>query len=49
MKQRTIVLEQHLSGTYHKLEFESYADEWELDLQGFALFGVVEGQKRATN
>jgi hypothetical protein len=49
MKQRTIVIEQHLSGTYHKIEFESYADEWELDLQGFALFGVVEGQKRAGN
>lgn len=48
-KQLTIVIEQHLSGVYHKLEFESYSDEWELDLQGFALFGVVEGQKRANN
>jgi len=49
MKQRTIVIEQHLSGVYHKIEFESYADEWEFDLQGFALFGIMEGQKRATN
>jgi hypothetical protein len=49
MEQRTIVIEQHLSGVYHKIEFESYADEWELDLQGFALFGVAEGQKRASN
>ena len=49
MKQRTIVIEQHLSGVYHRIEFESYADEWELDLQGFALFGIVEGQKRAGN
>jgi len=49
MKQRTIVVEQHVSGVYHKIEFESYADEWKLDLQGFALFGIVEGQKRAGN
>jgi hypothetical protein len=49
VKQRLITIEQHISGVYHKIEFESYADEWELDLQGFALFGVVEGQKRATN
>jgi hypothetical protein len=35
-----------ISGTYHKLRLSSYEDNWSLDLQGFALFGEAEGQKR---
>lgn len=32
-----------VSGVFHKLEFRSIEDEWELDLQGFALYGQAEG------
>jgi hypothetical protein len=35
-----------ISGVFHKLEFKSYSNEWEFDLQGFALFGITDGQKR---
>lgn len=35
-----------ISGTYHKLRFTNYNVNWSLDLQGFALFGAVDGQKR---
>lgn len=45
-KQITYKLETPYSGTYHKLCFTSYEDDWALDLQGFALFGIAEGQKR---
>lgn len=33
-------------GVYWKLDFRSTANVWELDLQGFLLFGQVEGTKR---
>jgi hypothetical protein len=34
------------TGTFHKLEFSNTATNWDLDLQGFAFFGFVEGTKR---
>jgi hypothetical protein len=34
------------SGVYWKLEFRSTADNWDLDLQGFMLFGKTEGTGR---
>lgn len=34
------------TGTYHKLEFRNTATNWSFDLQGFALFGSIEGTKR---
>ena len=34
------------SGVYHKLEFQSTSTTWDMDLQGFMLFGNVEGVKR---
>jgi hypothetical protein len=34
------------SGVYWKLEFRSTVDNWDLDLQGFMLYGVVEGTGR---
>lgn len=43
---RTYRLPHLPTGTYHKLEFRSTATEWDLDLQGFALWGFVEGIKR---
>lgn len=33
-------------GVFFKLEFRSIADSWALDLQGFLLFGQVDGSKR---
>jgi hypothetical protein len=45
-KQITYKMPLMISGTYHKLRFKSFADNWSFDLQGFALFGAVEGQKR---
>lgn len=33
-------------GVYHTLEFQSTANNWRFDLQGFLLFGNVEGSKR---
>ena len=36
------------SGTFHQLEFRSIGDTWDLDLQGIALFGEIEGVKRDT-
>jgi hypothetical protein len=44
--QVTYKIEQNLSGTYHKLRFKSYEVNWDIDLQGFALFGEPEGYKR---
>ena len=32
-------------GVFHKLEFRSTAQEWDLDLQGFMLYGVPVGSK----
>jgi hypothetical protein len=43
---RTYRLSSMPSGTYHKIVFESTANNWELDLQGFSFFGQVEGVKR---
>lgn len=43
---RTYRLEHLPTGTFHKLEFRSTATEWDLDLQGFAFWGFVEGIKR---
>jgi hypothetical protein len=34
------------SGTFHRLLFESTLANWDLDLQGFAFFGQIEGVKR---
>lgn len=34
------------SGTYWKLEFQSTAANWSLDLQGFLLYGAIEGTSR---
>lgn len=46
--QRTYKLNAVPSGVYHYLEFRSTATNWDLDLQGFLLFGQVEGSKRST-
>lgn len=46
VKQVTYRPYSRVTGTYHKLRFTSYEDNWDLDLQGFALFGIVDGQKR---
>lgn len=35
------------SGVYHTLEFRSTAANWAFNLQGFLLFGMLEGTKRA--
>jgi hypothetical protein len=43
---RTYQLEQLPSGTFHKLRFQSTSANWDLDLQGIALYGINEGQKR---
>lgn len=48
-EQITYQLNWHVSGVYHRIEFKSLEDMWELDLQGFALFGTVDGQKREGN
>lgn len=37
------------SGAYWQLDFRSTADAWTLDLQGFLLFGQVEGTKRGSS
>lgn len=37
------------SGVYWKLAFRSVVDEWDLDLQGFMLYGAVEGTKRGSS
>lgn len=42
----TYRLPQLPSGVYHKLRFQSIADDWDLNLQGFMFFGEVEGTKR---
>lgn len=42
----TYLLESLPDGVYFKLEFRSTHNLWEFDLQGFMLFGVVEGTKR---
>jgi hypothetical protein len=34
------------TGTFHKLEFRNIEDNWDLDLQGFALYGISDGLKR---
>lgn len=43
---RTYRMESMPTGTFHKLVFQSTADNWDLDLQGFAFFGNIEGVKR---
>lgn len=45
---RTYKLPQVPDGVYWKLEFRSTAAEWTFNLQGFMLFGAVEGTKRST-
>jgi hypothetical protein len=42
----TYLVDNMASGVYWRLRFESTATEWELDLQGFQLFGRVEGTRR---
>jgi len=42
----TYLIEAMPDGVYWKLRFRSTADQWKFDLQGFLLFGVVEGSKR---
>lgn len=34
------------TGTFHRLEFSNTATNWDIDLQGFAFYGEVEGVKR---
>lgn len=36
----------NISGVWHKLAFQSVVADWTFNLQGFALFGVAEGQKK---
>lgn len=36
----------NISGVWHKLQFQSVVPDWSFDLQGFAMFGVPEGQKK---
>jgi hypothetical protein len=43
---RTYLLPHCPDGVYWKLEFRSIAAEWKLNLQGFIMFGAVEGTKR---
>lgn len=35
-----------ISGTFHKLEFRSVTANWDLDLQGFLMYGEVDGTRR---
>lgn len=42
----TYLVESLPDGVYWKLEFRSTATNWAFDLQGFLLFGIVEGSKR---
>lgn len=37
-----------ITGTYHKLRFQNIkgTTDWQFDLQGFAVFGIADGQKR---
>ena len=35
------------TGVYYALEFRSTAENWRMDLQGFMLYGELEGTKRA--
>ena len=44
--QITYKLDLPLTGTYHKLRLKNFDQNWSLDLQGFAIFGEVDGQKR---
>jgi len=34
------------SGVYHHLKFRSTADNWDMNLQGFLIYGSIEGTKR---
>lgn len=43
---RTYRMDAAPTGTFHKLELRNTATNWDLDLQGFGLFGSVEGIKR---
>lgn len=43
---RTYRIDHLPSGTFHRLEFINLSTNWSLDLQGFALFGELEGMKR---
>jgi hypothetical protein len=45
-KSRTYQLPAIPDGVYWQLEFRSVTTNWALDLQGFELFGTVEGTKR---
>lgn len=43
---KTVQMPAMPDGVYWKLEFRSTLDDWTLDLQGFMLFGAVEGTQR---
>jgi hypothetical protein len=43
---RTYKIESLPDGVFWKLQFRSTADIWRLDLQGFMLFGIIEGTGR---
>lgn len=44
---KTVLLDKHLpDGVYHTLDFRSTANNWDLDLQGFILWGLGDGTKR---
>jgi len=45
-KATTYTLFQPPDGVYFKLQFRSTDTQWQMDLQGFMLFGTVEGTKR---
>jgi len=44
---KTYLLPHMPDGVYWKLEFRNTLEEWELDFQGFMLFGSLEGTKRS--
>lgn len=37
-----------VDGVYHVIDFRSTANNWDLDLQGFQLFGTPDGTKRSS-
>lgn len=43
---RTYRIALRVSGAYHTLQLRNTADNWDLDLQGFILYGAVEGSRR---
>lgn len=42
---RTHRTEMRIGGVFHKLRFRSYKDDWDINLQGFNLYGSSEGTR----